>query len=102
MILCHGADPAFACNEIKEKRNREGLNGTKAMDYLIKEVDDSMVGACVDGQVRVQTKIGLLLFGVMDFFAFLSNKKITVFGYSQSLSTHQAIRSHNNNKTEIL
>ena len=56
----HGADYCFPLDG--EARNREGLNGQKAMDDLIDEVKEAMKEANVEEHIRVKTKIGWALF----------------------------------------
>jgi hypothetical protein len=60
LMAGHGAEHHFGWDG--QERNMEGLNGTKAMDDLIEEVNNSMKAAGVNEQVRVKTKIGWLLF----------------------------------------
>ena len=91
----HGADYCFPLDG--EARNREGLNEQKAKDDLIDEVKEAMKEANVEEHIRVKTKIGWVLFGVMDSYGVSSNKKITVFGYSLLQYAHHQRANHLNN-----
>lgn len=63
-MLGHGANPLYAYeyDGQTDGRNKEGLNGTKAMYDLIKEANDKMRKSGIDDQVRIMTTIGWLLF----------------------------------------
>ena len=64
LMLGHGATPLYAYEYDGQTggRNKEGLNGTKAMDDLIKEANDKMRESGIEDHVRIRTKIGWLLF----------------------------------------
>ena len=64
LMLGHGATPLYAYEYDGQTgvRNKEGLNGTKAMDDIIKEANDKMLESGIEDQVRIRTKIGWLLF----------------------------------------
>ena len=60
--------------------NREGLNGTQAMDELVEEVEQRMKDAGVDEKKRKQTKIGWMIFWSDSFLnSFIKQKDNSVW-----------------------
>ena len=60
LMAGHGATFNFAYDG-NGNRNREGLNGTKATDDLLEEVEEAMKAANVDEETRKRTKVGWIL-----------------------------------------
>ncbi len=79
----HGGKYSFAQDE--GTMNNEILNGQKEMNGLIDGIYKDMEEAGVEDHIRVKTKIGWLLFWSDGFLHYFIKKKITVFGFSQSL-----------------
>ena len=61
LMAAHGAEFNFAYDGTTGKRNREGLNGSKAADDIIDNLDETMKAANVDEETRKKTKKGWIL-----------------------------------------
>ena len=78
LLLGHGGKPKFG--KMDGVRNLEGLNGTKAMDDLIKDVENRMKECGVHEEVRKETKIGHLIFWSDSFLrCFIKQKENSVW-----------------------
>ena len=78
LLLGHGGEPNFG--KVHGVRNLEGLNGTKAMDDLIKDVKNRMRECGVHEEVRKETKIGHLIFWSDSFLrCFIKQKENSVW-----------------------
>ena len=78
LLLGHGGKPNFG--KVHGVRNLEGLNGTKAMDDLIKDVENRMRECGVHEEVRKETKIGHLIFWSDSFLrCFIKQKENSVW-----------------------
>ena len=58
----HGVDFNWAIDGRNGRRNRDGLNGTPAMDNLIRDVHNSMEKSNIEASARVKTSIGYIIF----------------------------------------
>ena len=56
----HGADFNWAYDE--KKRNKEGFNGTQAMEDLIEKINNDMIESNLTEVYRINTSIGYLIF----------------------------------------
>ena len=61
LMAGHGAEFNFAYDGTTGKRNREGLNGSKAADDIINDLDETMKAANVEKETRDKTKKGWIL-----------------------------------------
>ena len=62
----HGADFNWAYDE--KKRNKEGFNGTQAMEDLIEKINNDMIESNLTEVYRINTSIGYLVFWSDTFF----------------------------------
>ena len=58
LMAAHGAEFNFAYDGTTGKRNRKGLNGSKAADNIIHNLDKTMKATNVDEETRKKTKKG--------------------------------------------
>ena len=78
LLLGHGIKPNFGMDN--GERNVEGLNGTKAMYDLIKEVAKRMKDSGIHDEMRKKTKIGYLIFWSDSFLrCFIKQKENSVW-----------------------
>ena len=61
LMAGHGAKFNFAYDGVTKERNRDGLNGSKAADDIIKNLDETMKAANVEKETRDKTKKGWIL-----------------------------------------
>jgi hypothetical protein len=94
LMAGHGAEYCFALDG--KTRNKEGLNGQKAMDKLIDEINDGMKRAGVEDHIRVKTKIGGLLFWSDGFLnCFIKQKENSVWIITVTVCPpHESKSSH--------
>ena len=78
LLLGHGGEPNFGKSD--GVRNLEGLNGSKAMENLINDVENRMKECGVREEIRKETKIGHLIFWSDSFLrCFIKQKENSVW-----------------------
>ena len=76
----HGVDFNWAIDGRNGRRNRDGLNGTPAMDNLIRDVHNSMEKSNIETSARVKTSIGYIIFWSDSFLrCFIKQKENSVW-----------------------
>ena len=93
-MVCHGAKFNFAYNARTGTRNYDGLNGTEAVEDLMRDVIKAMKEENLDDETILKTNIGWIYFWSDSFLqCFIKQKKNTVCGSSRSPFALQKMKS---------